>query len=160
MAAEEESEPGCKGVYIKTCPNGCLHISNAIGQSKGHFLDSRATCLTHVITADADGIPSRDAIFTKCKNVGDDAHRFEGWVDVGPPGRIFFQDIVLDCPLEDFTFNPLFFCHRDIHRQEDGRCGIHRHRSGDLIHWDPIKKDLHILQGIDRHTDFSHFTIR
>src|SRR4030042_642382 len=75
MAAEEESEPGGKGIHIKTCPNGCLHISNAIGQSKGHFLDSRATCLPHVITADADGIPSRDASFTKCKNVGDDAHR-------------------------------------------------------------------------------------
>src|SRR4030043_2430088 len=82
MAAEEEGEPGGKGIHIKTCPDRRLHISYAIGQSKGHFLDSRATCLTHVITAEADGIPSGDTVFTKCKNIGDDAHRFEGWIDV------------------------------------------------------------------------------
>src|SRR4030042_1258412 len=65
MATEEEGEPGGKGIHIKTCPDRCLHQSYAIGQSKGHFLDSRATCLTHVITADADGIPSGDMVFTK-----------------------------------------------------------------------------------------------
>ena len=159
MTAEEECQPGGKGVHIQTRPNRCLHISNSVCQSKGHFLDSRATGLAHVIAADTDGIPSGDAIFAKCKNIGNDAHGFGRRIDVGSPRGIFFQDIVLYGPLKNFTFDPLFFRHREIHGQENGRCGIDRHRSGDLIQRDALKKNLHILQGINRHPDLSHFAI-
>ena len=127
VAAEKERDPGGDGIDIQPRLNRGLQIGDAVGQRERHLLDGGATGLAHVVAADADRIPPGNAVLAEGKDVGDDPHRFVGRKDIGPPGRIFLQDVVLDGPLQKAALHPLFFGNRNVHRHQDRGRRIDRH---------------------------------
>ncbi len=158
MTTEEEGEPGGERVHIQASLDGCLNVGNAVGHGEGDLLDRGATGFPHVVTTDADGIPLRKVILTEAEDISYDSHGFPGRKDVGSPSHVFLEDLVLGSPPDGLRLYPLLFGHGDIHGQEDGRRCIDGHRSGDPVQGNTVKDGLHVRQGVDGYTNFSHLS--
>ena len=110
-----------------------------------------------MIAADADGVPLRHFFGAVCKNIGDNFHGRPGWKNIGPPGGIFFQDIVLNSAPQFIEGDILPFRQHQIHGHEDGGRGIDGHGGADLVQGNALKQGFHIPQGVDGHPNFADF---
>ena len=158
MTAEEEGEPRSEGVHIHSGLNGCLNVGDAVGQGEGDLLDGGATSFPHMVATDADGIPMGEVIFAEGEDIRYDPHGFLGREDIGSPGHVFLEDLVLRRTPEGLGFHTLLFGHGDIHGQKDGCRGIDSHGRGDPVQGDFLENGLHIRQGINGYANLSHFT--
>ena len=84
-------------------------------------------------------------------NVGDDAHRRPGRVDVGVADHELLQNVVLDRAGELLLRDTLLLGGDDVAGQHRQHRAVHRHRHAHPVERDPVEQDLHILDRVDRH---------
>ena len=67
------------------------------------------------------------------EGVGDEPHRRPGRIDVGAPGHVLLQDVVLDGAAQQRRVDAVLLGDQLVEEQEDGGRGVDGHRRGDLV---------------------------
>ena len=107
VGVPEEAEPGGEGVDVETGGQGGLHVGDAVGDGEGDLLHRRRSGLSDVVAGDGDGVPRGQVLGTVGEGVGDESHRRAGGIDVGTPGHVLLQDVVLDRAAQSFGSTPV-----------------------------------------------------
>ncbi len=92
----EERQPRRERVDVEAGRHARAHVLDAVGQRVGEFQVRRRAGLLHVIAGDGDGVELRHLRARVGEDVGDDAHRRIGRIDVGVAHHELFEDVVLD----------------------------------------------------------------
>ena len=90
------------------------------------------------------------------EDVGDDAHRGFGRIDVGVPHHELFEDVVLDGAGELLRRHALLLARDDEEGEHGKHRAVHGHRHRHLLERNPRKQRAHVVDGIDgdaRHAD-------
>ena len=85
------------------------------------------------------------------EDVGDDAHRGLGRIDVGVAHHELFEDVVLDGARELRGRHALLLAGDDEQRQHRQHRAVHGHRHRHLGERDAGEQRAHVVDGIDRH---------
>src|SRR5688572_5317876 len=75
---------------------------------------------------------------------------------IGPARYILLEDVVLECSLNTGDRDALAFRHDGIHRQQNGRRCVDRHRSRHAVQGDAREELLHVSEGVDGHPYTAH----
>ena len=122
-------------------------------------MDKVRASLLHVIAADRDRIELRHLIGRVFNDIRNDPHRGFRRIDIGVPHHEFFQNVVLNCARQHIARMPLLFPRHDEVGKDRNNRTVHRHRHRDLIEWNTIKEDLHILDAINRYARLADITL-
>src|SRR6185436_8468164 len=87
-------------VHGQACLQRSLNVGDAVGKSKGNFLNSSRAGFANVIAANRDRVPIRHLTRAKHKSVGDEAQRRSRRVNVSAPRNVLLKNIVLQRALE------------------------------------------------------------
>ena len=147
----EEAEPRRELVDLQSLRQGGAHIFEAVRQREGELLHRGRAGFLHVVAGDRDRVELRHALRRVGDDVGDDAHRGRGRIDVGVPHHELFEDVVLDGAGEQLLLHALLFARDDEAGQHRQHRAVHGHRHAHLVERDAVEQDLHVLDGIDRH---------
>ncbi len=158
VGVEKEGQAFGKDINVHSRIQGRFHIFNTVGQSKSNFLCGSGTGFTNMIAGNTDGVPFGYFFGAIVKNIGDQTQRWFRRENIGAPGNIFFQNIILYRALDLVFGNPLLFRHSDVKGQQYGSRRIDGHGSGDFVQWYAVKQNFHIFEGVNGNTNFSHFT--
>ena len=105
----EEGEPRREAVDVEPGRDAGAHIFDAVGERVGEFEIGGRARLLHVIAGDRDRVELRHVAPSVGEDVGDDAHRWLGRIDVGVAHHELFEDVVLDGAGELLRRNALLF---------------------------------------------------
>ena len=83
-------------------------------------------------------------------DVGDDAHRRSGRVDIRVADHELLEDVVLDRALKLFLRHALLLGGDDKPGQYRQHRAVHRHRHAHFVERDAVEQDLHVLDRVDR----------
>ncbi len=86
-------------------------------------------------------------------------HGGGGREDVGAARHILLENVVLDGAAQLADIRALAFGDRNIHRQQDARRGVDRHRGGDFLQRNLVEELLHIADGRNRDAHLAHFAL-
>jgi len=154
--AEEEGEPRGEIVDGEAAVDGRPDILLSVGQREGRLQHRVGARLHDVVAADGDRVVARHVLGTVGDDVRDDPHRGLRRVDVGVAGEEFLEDVVLDRACQLLLLHALLLGGHDVARQDGEHGAVHRHGDGHLVQRDPVKEDLHVLDGIDGHAGLAH----
>ena len=73
-----------------------LDVGDAVGEREGELLGGRRARLAHVVAADRDRVPARQLAGAELEDVGHEAHRRLGRIDVRAARDVLLEDVVLD----------------------------------------------------------------
>ena len=90
------------------------------------------------------------------KNIGDDAHRIRGRIDVGVAHHEFLQNIVLNGARQLGLRHALFLGGDDVERQHGQDRAIHGHGHAHLVERDAREQGAHVENGIDGDASHAH----
>ena len=96
VGVPEEAQAGSEGVDGQPGGQRRFDVGDPVGDGEGDLLHCRRSRLADVVAGDGDGVPRRQVLGAVGEGVGDQAHRRPGRVDVGTPGDVLLQDVVLD----------------------------------------------------------------
>src|SRR5438034_11395148 len=113
-----------------------------------------------MIAADADGMPMGHFPGRIFYEVDCECQRKLGRIDVGIPGNVLFQNIILrrssQLPLRD----PLLQSNSGIQAEQDRCRRVDCHASADFAKVDSIEQPSHIVDPADSDSDLAHFPMR
>ena len=92
----EEGEARRERIDVEAGGDAGAHIFDAVGERVGELEVGGRARLLHVIAGDRDRIEFRHVLRGVGEDVGDDAHRGRGRIDVGVAHHELFEDVVLD----------------------------------------------------------------
>ncbi len=104
-------------------------------------------------------VPVGQALCAVGEGVGDEPHRGTRRVDVGPPGHVLLEDVVLDGAAQRFGGHALLLGHELVEQQQDGRRGVDGHRRRDLVEGQVGEQQAHVGEGVDGHADLAHLAL-
>ncbi len=154
--APEEAQPPGEVVDVEAAIERRLHVLLAVGQREGELQRLARPRLLHVVAGDADRVELRHVPRRVLDDVGDDAHRGLGRIDVRVADHELLEDVVLDGPREPGLVHALLFRGDDVARQHRQHGPVHRHRHADPVERDAVEEDLHVLDGVDGHAGLAH----
>ena len=149
--AEEEGQAAGEGIDVQAAWRSPSHVLHAVGQREGQFQRLRRAGFLHVVAGDRDRVELRHVLRRVADDVGDDAHRRLGRVDVGVADHELLEDVVLDGPGELVLRHALLLGGDDVAGQHRQHGAVHGHRHRHLVERDAVEEDLHVLDGVDRH---------
>ena len=148
---EEERQSTGEVIDVEASLHRRLHVGDSIGQGEGELLRGGRSGLAHVVPGDGDRVPSGQLGGAELEDVGDQPHRRARRKDVGPPGDVLLEDVVLCGAADLHPRYPLGLRCRDVHGQQHGGRGIDGHAGADLAQRQAIQEDGHVGQAADRH---------
>jgi hypothetical protein len=148
--AEEERQPAGEIVDVHAFGDGGAHVFHAVGQGQRQFQRRRGARFLHVVAGDRDRVELRHMLGGVGDDVGDDAHRRFGRIDVGVAHHEFFEDVVLDGARQLLAADARLLGRDDVAGQYRQHRAVHRHRNRDLVERDAVEKDFHVLDRVDR----------
>ncbi len=128
------------------------HVLQAVGDGKGGLKDRVRPRLHHVVAADAHGVEPGHVAGAVPDDVRDDPHRRPRRIDVGVPGQVLLQDVVLDGAGQFRLGDPLLLGGHDEPGQDRQDRAVHRHRHGHLVEGDLVEEDLHVFDRVHGNT--------
>ena len=128
-----------------------LHVGDPRGQREGDLLDGRAALLAEVVAGDRDGVPLRHALVAVLEQVGRQAHRGPGRVDVVAASDVLLEHVVLRGAAELLAGHALLLADELVQQQQACRGGVDGHRGGHLIQGDAVEGAAHVVDRVDRH---------
>src|SRR5207244_8644975 len=128
-----ERQPGAEFVDRQPGVAGRLDVGDGVGEREGDLLGGRRARLPDVVPGDRDRVPAGDVLLAVGEDVGDDPHRLPRRVDVGAPGDVLLEQVVLDRPADLGGGDALTVGHQFVEQQQDGGGGVDGHRGGDLV---------------------------
>ena len=129
--------------------DGRADVFDAVGDRVGQLLGAGRPGFLHVIAGDRDRVVARHVAGGEADDVGDDAHRRLGRIDVGVADHELFEDVVLQRAGELVGRDALLFGGDDVHGHDGQRGAVHGHGDGHLVERDAVEEDLHVLDRID-----------
>ena len=129
---EEEGQPRRDVVDGQPGGQRRLHVGDAVGEGERDLLRGRRPRLGHVVAGDGDGVPARQVLGAVGEGVADQAQRRRGREDVGAPGDVLLEHVVLDGARQPGRVGALLLGHQLVEQQEHGRGRVDGHRRGDL----------------------------
>jgi len=151
----EERKAGRKDVDIDAGFDAGPRVFQSVRQGVSHFQIGSCAGFMHVIAGNADAVELGHVLAGVGKDVRDDAHGGFGRIDIGVAHHVFFEDVVLDGAGKLFRLDALLFGGHDIEGHDGDHGAVHGHGDAHLVQGDMIEEDLHIEDGIHRHTGFS-----
>src|SRR5207245_11182448 len=110
-----------------------------------------------MIATDTDGVPMRHFPSRIFYEIDSEPQRKLRRIDVGIPGNVLLQNIVLrsspQLPLQD----PLLQSSRSIQAEQNRSGRVDCHASADLAEIDSIEQPSHIVDTADIDADLAHF---
>ena len=125
-------------------------VLDAVGERVGEFEVLRRARLLHVVAGDRDRVELRHVRRGVGEDVGDDAHRGFGRIDVGVAHHELFEDVVLDRAGELFGRHALLLGRDDVERQHRQHRAVHGHRHAHLVERDAGEQRAHVVDRVDR----------
>ena len=110
----------------------------------------------HVVTGHADAVEFRHFLRRVSEDVGNDAHRGFGRINVGVPHHVFLEDVVLNGAVELLRRHTLLFGGHDVEGHDRDDRTVHRHGDGHFVQRDAVEEDFHVLDRVDGHTGLAH----
>ena len=96
----------------------------------------------------------------KGEDIGDQPHAFFWRKNIGTPGDVLFENVVLNGAFELIHRSALLFCCDHVHgQQHHGRC-VDGHRRAHGIKRYTIEEEFHVFHGRNRHPNLPNFTVR
>ncbi len=160
VGVEEEAQPRSEIVHLEAGTERRLHVGDAVGQGEGKLLHRRRAGFSDVVAGDRDRVPSGHVLGAVGEGVGHEPHRGAGRVDVGSPGDVLLQDVVLDRAADLARRDALLLSGELVQEKKDRRRRVDRHRRRDPVEREPAEEDPHVLERIDRHADLAHLALR
>ena len=152
----KKGDPGRKRVHVQPGTNSFTHVFHSIGQRVSQLQIGCCAGFVHVITAHTNGVETRHSLRRVPEDVADQFHGGFGWIDVRIPHHELFENIVLDGSRELFGWHTLLLSGYNVKGHHGDHRAIHGHGHRHGIQRDLIKKDLHVLDGVDRHAGLSY----
>ena len=152
----EERQPRRELVDVETRLDAGAHVLDAVGERVGELEILRRPGLLHVIAGDRDRVELRHVLRGVRKNVGDDADRGRGRIDVGVPHHELFEDVVLDRARQLDLRHALFLGGDDVERQDRQHGAVHGHGHAHFVERNPREQRAHVVDRVDgdtRHAD-------
>jgi hypothetical protein len=147
---EEERQPRRELVDVETAGDRRAHVFDAVGDGVGEFLCAGRPGFLHVVAGDRDGVELRHVRRRVADDVGDDAHRWRRWVDVGVADHELLENVVLQRAGELVRRHALLLGGDDVHRHHRQHRTVHGHRYRHLVERDAVEQDLHVGDAVDR----------
>ncbi len=158
VGVEEETQARGEFIHVHAGALDPLHVFNSVAQGEGQLLHGRRARFANVVTADGDGIPTRNLARPKGDGINNQAHGRSGRVNVLLLRDVFFQDVVLRGTGNLLPVRAIFLRDHQVHRPNDGRGRIDGHGGGHLLKGQARQQGFHIREGRNRHAAPSHFT--
>ena len=155
----EERQARREGVDVEPGRQRGLDVGDAVGQGEGDLLHRRRARLADVVAGDRDAVPVGQVLGAVGEGVGDEPHRGPRRVDVGPPGHVLLQDVVLDGAAQRVGRHALLLGHQLVEQQQDGGGGVDGHRRRDLVEGQAGQQQAHVGQRVDGHPDLAHLAL-
>ena len=128
----EERQPRRERVDVEAGRDAGAHVFDAVGQRVGELEVGRRAGFLHVIAGDRDGVELRHLLRRVGEDVGDDAHRGIGRIDVGVAHHELFEDVVLNGARQLGRRHALLLARDDEQRQDRQHRAVHGHRHAHL----------------------------
>ena len=116
----EKREPWRKLAHIESCRNGRFDIRDAIGNGERDLLRRGRAGFADVVAADRNRVPVGKLGIAIRKQICHKTHRGLRRVDIGPPGDVLLENVVLHRAADLLRGDSLFFGHQLIQQQQDG----------------------------------------
>ena len=152
----EEGETRSEGVDVDTGVDTCAEVLHTVREGVSHLDVGRSARLLHVIAGDGDGVELGHVLRGVLEDVGNDAHRKFGRIDVGVTHHELLEDVVLDRSLHLLELSPLLQTGVDVEREDGQHGAVHGHGYGHFAQGNTVEKHFHILQRADRYTGFTN----
>ncbi len=147
----EEREPRRERVDVEAGAHAGAHVFDAVGDGVGQLQVRRRPGLLHVVAGDRDRVELRHLRAGEGEDVGDDAHRGIGRIDVGVAHHELFEDVVLDGARELLGRHALLLARHDVQRQHGQHRAVHGHRHRHVGEVDAVEQRAHVVDAVDRH---------
>ena len=153
--APEEAQARGERIDVDAGLHAGAQIFEAVGQRVGQLQVGRGARLLHVVAGNRDAVELGHALRAVGEDVGDDAHRGPGRVDVGVAHHELLEDVVLDRALQFRELRALLQRGGDVERHDRDDRAVHRHRHRDLAQRDAVEQLLHVQDRVDRHASLA-----
>ena len=156
----EERQTWCEGVDRHAGVDTCAEVLQTVGQRVGQLDVGRGACLLHVVTRNRDRVELGHVLRGVLEDVGDDAHRELGRVDIGVAHHELLEDIVLDRTRELVERAALLQTRDDVEGQDGQHGAVHGHRHRHAVEGNAVEEHLHVLYRADRYAglaDVAHY---
>ena len=148
--APEERQARREVVDVEAGLDAGAHVFDAVGERVGELEVLRRAGLLHVIAGDRDRVELRHVRRGVGEDVGDDAQRRSGRIDVGVADHELLEDVVLDGAGELLRRHALFLGGDDVERHDRQHRAVHGHRHGHLVERDAGEQRAHVVDRVDR----------
>ncbi len=156
--AEKERQARREFVDLQTAGQRRPHIFESVSEGKGQFLHRCRAGLFHMIAGNRNRVELRHMPRGVFDNVGDNAHRRCGRVDIRVANHEFLEDVILDRALEFLLRHALLLGGDDEPGQHRQYRAVHRHRHAHPVERDAVEQDLHVLDRVDRDAGLADIT--
>ena len=152
----EERQAGGEGVHRHACVDTCAQVLQSVGQRVGQLDVGRGACLLHVVPRDRDRVELGHVLRGVLEDVGNDAHRELGGINIGVTHHELLEDVVLDRTGQLVERATLLQTRHDVECQDGQHGAVHGHRHRHLVERNAVEQYLHVLDRADRHAGFAH----
>ena len=136
----------------------CAQVLQTVGQRVGQLDVGRCACLLHVVTRNRNRVELGHVLRGVLEDVGDDAHRELGRVDIGVAHHELLEDVVLNRTRKLVERAALLQTGDDVEGQNGQHGAVHGHRNRHLVERNAVEEHLHVLDRTNRHTGLAHVT--
>ena len=156
----EERQPLREVVDSDTALDGFLDVADAIGKRECQLLHGGRAGLADVVAGDRHGMPARNLARAELDHVGDDSQRRTRRANPFLLRDVLLEHVVLNRAADAIPRNSVALGHDQVHREQNRRRAIHRHRRGHAVERNSIEQRRHVVDGRDRHALASNFAER
>ncbi len=156
----EERKPLREVVNGDPALDGLIDVADAVGNRERQLLHCSRAGLADVVAGDRHGVPARNLARAEFDHVGDDSQRRSRRANPFLLRDVLLEHVVLDGAADAIPRNPVALGYDQVHREQDRRRTIHRHRSGDAVERDSIEQRRHVVNRRDRDAFAPNFAER
>jgi len=133
-----------------------VDVGHEVAHRERRLVQRRGAGFRDVVARDVDRVVALHVPRAVRDAVADDAHRRRDGVDPLLLRLVLLQDVGLDRAREPVEVAPALTRQSDVHRQQDPRGRIDRHRHRDPLEVDAVEQVPDVGERVDRHTFAAH----
>src|SRR5208282_5742213 len=146
----EERKARREIIYRQTPPDGLFDVADAVGYRERQLLHGGRACLADVVAGDRHRVPARNFARAELDHVRHHSNRRTRRRNPFLLRDKLLEHVVLDRAAHAIPRHALPLRHDQVHREQDRRGTVHRHRGADLVERNPIEQPHHIVNRGDR----------
>ena len=148
---KEERKATGEEINIESLGQRGADVFLAIGNREREFLNRGRSGFLHVVAGNRNRVELWHFIRRVIDDVGNDAHAWRRWIDVGVADHELFENVVLNGSGKKCPIDALLFTCDNKHGEDRNDGAIHGHRHAHLIERDFLEQDLHVFDRINRY---------